>query len=120
MISRRSQRIRKPTVIWEAAEDPTLPDRKKTTQKASRTIKKEALISIPVESIPPLIPRKLPSYNLPIKISKKRGKPRFEGLSELQIFQKFFTKVISQLVIIATNSYTVQQRSHSDLLYTRR
>ena len=54
-----------------------------------------------------------------MKISKKRGKSRFEGLSELQTFQKFFTKAIIRLVVIATNSYAARQRSHSDLLYTR-
>ena len=107
MISRRSQRIRKPTVIWEAAEAPIPHDRKKATQKASRTVKKEALTPIPVESIPASIPCELPSYNPPIRISKKRGKPRFEGLSELQTFQKFFTKTIIQLIVIATNSYVM-------------
>ena len=119
MISRRSQRIRKPKVIWEAAEDPTPPDQKKTTEKASRIVKKKALIPIPIEPIPASIPRELPSYNPPIKISRKQGKPRFESLSELQTFQKFFTKTIIQLVIIATNSYAARKRSNSDLLHTR-
>ena len=100
MISRRLQRIRKPTVIWEAAEAPIPHDRKNATQKALRTVKKEALTPIPIESIPALISCELPSYNLPIRISKKRDKPKFEGLSELQMFQKFFTKVIIQLIII--------------------
>src|SRR5436853_907041 len=107
MISRRSQRIRKPKVIWEAAEDPTPPDKKKTTQKASKIVKKEALTPIPVEPIPASIPRELPSYNPPIKISKKRDKSKFDSLSELQTFQKFFTKTIIQLIVIATNSYVM-------------
>src|SRR5438105_1725415 len=119
MISRHSQRIRKPTVIWEAVEDPIPCDRKKAIQKASRTVKKEALIPILVEPIPASIPHELPSYHPPIRISKKRGKPRFEGLSELQTFQKFFTKAIIQLVVIAINSYAARQRSNSDLSYTR-
>ena len=83
MISRRSQRIRKPTVTWEAVEDSTPRDRKKAIQKASRTVKKEALTSILIEPIPASIPRELPSYDPPIRISKKRGKPRFKDLSEL-------------------------------------
>jgi len=107
MISRRLQRIRKPTVIWEAAEAPIPHDRKKATQKASRTVKKEALTPIPVESIPASIPCELPSYNPPIRISKKRDKSKFDSLSELQTFQKFFTKTIIQLIVIATNSYVM-------------
>jgi hypothetical protein len=73
MISRRSQRIRKPTVIWEAVEDPIPRDSKKAIQKSSRTVKKEALTPIPVEPIPASIPRELPSCNPPIRISKKTG-----------------------------------------------
>ena len=119
MISRRSQRIRKPTVIQEAAEAPISYDRKKAIQKASKTVKKKALTPIPIEPISTSIPRELPSYNPPIRISKKRGKPRFKGLSELQTFQKFFTKAIIQLIIIAINSYAARKRSHSDLLHTR-
>jgi hypothetical protein len=62
MVSRRSQRIRKPTVIWEAAEDLTPHGRKKKTQKASKIIKKEALTFILVEPIFPSITRELLSY----------------------------------------------------------
>jgi hypothetical protein len=41
MISRRSQRIRKPKVIWEAAEDPTPPDKKKRPKKLQESLKKK-------------------------------------------------------------------------------
>jgi len=46
MISQRPQRIRKPKVIWEAAEVPGDKIAKRTILKGLRTIKKEALIPI--------------------------------------------------------------------------
>ena len=82
MDSQRPQRVRKPRVIWEAAEDTTARGRKRAIQKASRTTKKEALIPIAVEPIPTSISRELPSYTPPIKIRQRRGRPKFEGLSE--------------------------------------
>jgi len=83
MDSQRPQRVRKPRVIWEAAEDTTPRGKKKAIEKAPRITEREALIPILVEPIPTSIPRELPSYTPPIKIRQKRGRPKFEGLSEL-------------------------------------
>jgi len=119
MDSQRPQRVRKSKVIWEAIEDTTRCSRKKAIQKAPRTTKKEALIPILVESIPLSIPRELPSYTPAIKIRQKRKRPKFKGLSELQIFKRFFTEMIIQLIMVAINSCAVRHQNDLDLPYIR-
>ena len=119
MISERSQRVRKPKVIWEAAWDLAPCTQKNAIRKARRTVKKEALVPIPVEPIPAPIPRQLPSYRPPIRIRKMQGRPTFSSLSELQTFQKFFTTTIIGLVVAATNSYAARHRTNSASLHDR-
>jgi hypothetical protein len=58
MISQRPQRIRKPKVIWEAADDSRDHSASKTAPKALRTAKQRALTPTPVESLP-IVPASL-------------------------------------------------------------
>ena len=89
MTSERPKRDRKPKVIWEAAESLSTASRPKTAvQKASRTVKADALIPVAVEPLPrpSKLDEPLPIYTPRFQIKKKRGKPSFEGLSAIKIF----------------------------------
>ena len=104
MISERPKRIRKPKVIWEAAESSSTACRPKN---ASRTIKADTLILIAVKLLPK--PSKLNKllliYILPFQIKKKQNKPSFEKLLALKTFQKFINYKIISRIRTTTNTY---------------
>jgi len=72
MISERPKRVRKPKVIWEAAESSSTACRPKN---ASRTVKADALIPVAVEPLPrpSKLDEPLPTYTPPFQIKKKQG-----------------------------------------------
>src|SRR5450755_3098624 len=105
MTPQRSQRVRKPKVIWEAVEDTKLSTTKKAVKKALRTNKKTAIKPILLEPLLPSIERPLPLYTLPFEIRKKTGRPTFSNLSPIKIFKRFIYANIITLIISATNSY---------------
>ena len=110
MISERPKRIRKPKVIWEAAVSSSTACPPKN---ASRTVKADALIPVAVEPLPrpSKLDEPLPTYTLPFQIKKKQGKPSFERLSALEIFQKFIDCEIIGRIGTATNAYAARARA---------
>ena len=113
MISERPKRDRKPKVVWEAVESPSTASRPKTAvQKASRTVKTDALTPVAVEPLsrPSKLDQPLPVYTPPFQIKKKRGKPSFEGLSAIETFQKFIDCDIIRRIRIAINTYATRAR----------
>ena len=110
MISERPKRVRKPKVIWEAAESSSTACRPKN---ASRTVKADALIPIAVEPLPKpsKLDEPLPIYTPPFQIKKKQGKPSFERLSALKTFQKFIDCEIIGRIKTATNAYAARARA---------
>jgi hypothetical protein len=119
MISQRPQRIRKPKVIWEAADNPRDHSKSQTASKAVRTTKQRAPAPIPVESLP-ILPTSLPSYTPQLKFRKKQGKPLCTNLTPIETFQKFIDIQIIQLVVENTNSYAARHRESNSLPQTRR
>jgi hypothetical protein len=114
MISERPKRDRKPKVVWEAVESPSTASRPKTAvQKASRTVKTDALTPVAVEPLsrPSKLDQPLPVYTPPFQIKKKRGKPSFEGLSAIETFQKFINCDIIGRIGIAINAYATRARA---------
>jgi len=107
MISERPKRDRKPKIIWEAVEtSSTASKAKKAPEKALRTNKTEALVPIAAEPLPRInLDKPLPTYEPPLQIKKKQGKPSFEGLSTIDIFQKFIDREIIGRIVTTINYY---------------
>ena len=110
MISERPKRVRKPKVIWEAAESSSTASQPK---KASRTVKADVLLPIAVEPLlrPSKLDEPLPAYTPPFQIKKKLGKPSFENLSAIETFQKFIDGDIIGRIGIATNAYAARAQA---------
>jgi hypothetical protein len=119
MSSSRPQRTRRPKIIWEAAGDSTLRSAEKAVQKAPRNNKREALVPIALEPLPPSLEEELPTYQPPFNIRKKRGHPTFSGLSPLDTFKRFINKSIVDTVVINTNSYAQRQRDQLEPSFSR-
>ena len=111
MISQRPQRIRKPKVIWEAADDSKNHSTRQTASKVLKTATKKAPTSTP--------PTSLPSYTPQLKFRKKHGKPLFTNLTPIETFEKFIDIQIIRLVVKNTNSYAARHRDDSSLPQTR-
>jgi hypothetical protein len=119
MSSHRPQRTRRPKIIWEAAGDSTLRSAEKAVQKAPRTNKREALVPVALEPLPPSLEEELPTYQSPLNIRKKRGHPTFAGLSPLDTFKRFINQSIIDAVVANTNSCAQRQRDQLELLLSR-
>ena len=115
MISQCPQRIRKPKIIWEAADDAKNHTARQAASKDLKTAEKKAPAPIPVESI---LPASLPSYTPRLKFRKKQGKPLFANLTPIKTFQKFINIPIIQFVVKNTNSYAAHHRENNSLPQT--
>jgi Transposase IS4 len=121
MIPRRSKRIPVPKTIWEEKGAPSAASDPKITKNTARTSQKTALKPVIASPLPETIELnendlpELPTYKPPLNLQFQASKSLATGLSELETFQRLFTPVIVNRIVVATNSYAANARKDEEL-----
>jgi hypothetical protein len=116
MTPRKSQRLRKPAIIWEEKGTPSAANDLKITKKTVRTIEKTALKPIATSPLLKAVGfdaaylSKLFTYKLSLELQFQPSISLAINLSELKVFQQLLTPAIINRIVDAINSYAANTR----------
>lgn len=117
MPPRKSQRALKPLTKWEEKKAPSAALKPKLTAQTDRMNPQIALKPIPIGPLPESTKlddghlRELPDYHPSLDLRYKPSQSIATGLSIIiQMFLLFFTQLMVDIIVLATNAYAAGRR----------